>query len=96
LIASADDSKIASNNPNKTNSEKGGGLIPESMAYYGTYTVNEAEKVIMLHLEASTFPNLVGTDQKRIIISLGADELEYTNPVAMRGLQVHQVWKRAE
>jgi hypothetical protein len=32
LIASADDSKIASNNPNKTNSDEGGGLIPESMA----------------------------------------------------------------
>ena len=102
LIASADDSKIASNdkiastNPNKTNSEEGGNLIPESMAYYGTYTVNEAEKVIILHLEASTFPNLVGTDQKRIITSLTADELKYTNPAAMRGLQVYQVWKRAE
>jgi Lipocalin-like domain len=96
LIASADDSKIASNNPNKTNSEEGGGLIQKSMAYYGTYTVNEVEKVIMLHLEASTFPNLVGTDQKRIITSLAADELKYTNPAAMRGLQVHQVWKRAE
>jgi hypothetical protein len=96
LIASADDSKIASNNPNKTNSEEGGGLIPKSMAYYGTYLVNETEKVVMLHLEASTFPNLVGTDQKRIIISLTAAELRYSNPVAMRGLQVHQVWKRAE
>jgi hypothetical protein len=96
LIASADDSKIASNNPNTTNSEEGGGLIPESMAYYETYTVNEAEKVIMLHLEASTFPNLVGTDQNRIITSLTADELKYTNPAATRGLQVHQVWKRAE
>jgi hypothetical protein len=96
LIASADDSKIASNNPNKTNSEEGGGLIPESMAYYGTYTVNEAEKVVVLHLEASTFPNLVGTDQKRIVTSLAADELKYTNPAAMRGLQVDQVWKRAE
>src|ERR1700688_4185574 len=94
LIASADDSKIASNNPNpnKTNPEEGGGLIPESMAYYGTYLVNEAEKVVMLHLEASTFPNLVGTDQKRLITSLTADELKYTNPAAMRGLRVHQVW----
>jgi hypothetical protein len=94
LIASADDSKIASNNPNK--SEEGGGLIPKSMAYYGTYLVNETEKVVMLHLEASTFPNLVGTDQKRIITSLTADELRYSNPAAMHGVQVHQVWKRAE
>ena len=96
LIASADVSKIASNNPNKTNSEEGGRLIPEAVAYYGTYLVNEAEKVVMLHLEASTFPNLVGTDQKRIITSLTADELRYSNPAAMRGVQVHQVWKRGE
>src|ERR1700688_3021204 len=80
IVASADDSKIASIDPNKTNSEEGAGLIPESIAYYGTYTVNEAEKVINLHLEASTFPNLVGTDQKRIITSLTADELRYSNP----------------
>jgi hypothetical protein len=96
LIASADESKIASNNPNKANSEEGGGLIPKSMAYYGTYTVNEAEKVIMLHLDASTFPNLVGTGQKRIITSLTANELKYSNPAAMPGIQVHQVWMRAE
>jgi hypothetical protein len=97
LIASADESKIASNDPNnKTNSKEGGGLIPESIAYYGTYTVNEAEKVIMLHLDASTFPNLVGTDQKRIITSLTADELKYGTPAAMLGMQVRQVWKRAE
>jgi hypothetical protein len=96
LIASADESKIASNNPNKTNSEEDGRLISESMAYYGTYTVNEAEKVIMLHVEASTFPNLVGTDQKRIITSLTASELRYSIPAAMPGVQVHQVWKRAE
>jgi len=96
MIASADNSQIASKDPSKTNSEEVGGLIPESIAYYGAYTVNEAEKVAILHLEASTFPNLVGTDQKRTITSLTADELKYSHPAAMTGVQVHQVWKRAE
>jgi Lipocalin-like domain len=96
LVASSDNVKMASNDSSKASSEEDGRLISESMAYYGTYTVNEVEKVVMLHLEASTFPNLVGTDQKRIITSLTADELKYTNPAAVRGLQVHQVWKRAE
>ena len=96
LIASADNSKIASNDPNKETPEEVGGLIPESIAYYGTYLVSAEEKVVILHLEASTFPNLVGTDQKRIITSLTEDELKYSNPAAMRGLRVHQVWKRAE
>jgi hypothetical protein len=95
MVASADNSKIVSNDPSQTNSKQGDGMIVESIAYYGTYTVNETEKVIILHLEASTFPNLVGTDQKRTITSLTADELKYSNPAAMSGVQLHQVWKRA-
>jgi hypothetical protein len=97
MIASADNSKIASKDPSsKTNTEEVGGLIVESIAYYGTYTVNEAERVAILHLEASTFPNQTGTDQKRTITSLTADELKYSGPAAMSGVQIHQVWKRAE
>jgi hypothetical protein len=65
-------------------------------AYYGTYTVNEDVKVISLHLDASTFPNQVGTDQKRTITSLTANELKYSSPAAKSGDQVHQVWKRAQ
>jgi hypothetical protein len=59
-------------------------------------TVNEAEKVAILHIDASTFPNQVGTDQKRTITSLTAAELKYNIPAATSGVQVHQVWKRAE
>jgi hypothetical protein len=95
MVASADNYKIVSNDPSQTNSNQGDGMFVESIAYYGTYTVNETEKVIILHLEASTFPNLVGTDQKRTITSLTADELKYSNPAAMSGAQLHQVWKRA-
>jgi hypothetical protein len=96
VIASADNTKIVSYNPSKMNSEEIGGLAVESIAYYGTYTVNEAERVAILHLDASTFPNQIGTDQKRTITSLTADELKYSGPAAMPGVQVHQVWKRAE
>jgi hypothetical protein len=95
MVASADNSKIASKDPSKTNSEENG-LIVESIAYYGTYTVNEEVNVISLHLDASTFPNQVGTDQKRTINSLTTDELKYSSPAAISAVQVHQVWKRAE
>jgi Lipocalin-like domain len=97
MIASADNTKIATKDPSsKTNSEEEGGLIVESISYYGTYTVDEAEKFVLLHLEASTFPNQTGTDQKRTITSLTADELKYSTPAAMSGVQIHQVWKRTE
>ena len=97
MVASADNAKIASKDPSsKTNSQEEGGLTVESIAYYGTYTVDEAEKVVFLHLEASTFPNQIGTDRKLTITSLTADELKYSNPAAISGVQVRQVWKRAE
>ena len=95
MIASADNSKIASNDPNKKNPEEVGGLMTESIAYYGTYTVNEAENVAILHLEASTFPNLVGTDQKRTITSLTADELKY-DTVALNGDKISVGLRRAD
>jgi hypothetical protein len=95
MVASAANSQIASNGRSRTNSEEDG-LVVESIAYYGTYTVNEEVSVISLHLDASTFPNQVGTDQKRTITSLTANELKYSSPAAISGVQVHQVWKRAE
>jgi len=95
MVASAGNSQIASNGRSQTNSEEDG-LIVESIAYYGTYTINEEVTVISLHLDASTFPNQVGTDQKRIITSLTADELKYSSAAVMSGVQVHQVWNRAE
>ena len=95
MVAGADNLQIASNWRSQTKSEADG-LIVESIAYYGTYTVNEEVSVISLHLDASTFPNQVGTDQKRNITSLTANELKYSSPAAKFGDQVHQVWKRAQ
>jgi hypothetical protein len=95
MVASADNSQIASNGQGKTNSEEDG-LTVESIAYYGTYAVDEEVNVISLHLDASTFPNQIGTDQKRTVTSLTADELKYSSPAAISGVQVHQVWKRVE
>jgi Lipocalin-like domain len=95
MVASTDNSKFAAREGKETNSEEVGALIVESIAYYGTYTVNEVN-VINLHLDASTFPNQIGTDQKRTITSLTADELTYGSSAAMPGVQVHQVWSRAE
>jgi hypothetical protein len=95
MVANADNSQIASEDPSKATFAEDG-LIVESIAYYGTYTVNEEVKSISLNLDASTFPNQVGTDQKRTITSLTADELKYSSPAAVSGVQIHQVWKRVE
>ncbi len=50
-----------------------------SIAYFGTYSVSETDKTITTHIESSTFPNWIGTDQKRFF-TLSGDELKWTSP----------------
>jgi hypothetical protein len=64
------------------------------VASFGTYTVNEAEKTVITHVQGSVLPDLVGIDQKRKIISLTASELRYTNPTTVTGLAAETIWKR--
>ena len=49
------------------------------IAHFGTYTVAEADKVLVLQIERSTFPNWNGMEQRRAF-SLTGDELTYTSP----------------
>jgi hypothetical protein len=73
------------------------GLMAGSIAYYGTYSVNEVDKVITAKVEGSTFANLVGAaEQKRIITSLTADELKFVNPRTPSGDTLEFIWKRAK
>ena len=68
-----------------------------SIAYTGTYTVDENTKTIHPNVETSTFPNLVGAPNlRRIITSITADELKFTNPRTSAGLTLELVFKRAK
>jgi hypothetical protein len=53
MIASAHNSQIAARDLTRANSEEISGLIAESIAYYGTHLVDEADEVVILHLDAS-------------------------------------------
>ena len=64
------------------------------VAGFGTYTVNEADKMLITRVKGNIFPNLVGTEQKRLIMSLTADELKYTNPSTSTGMTAEATWKR--
>jgi Lipocalin-like domain len=96
MFARDDLPKIASNNRMKGTAEEHKAIWEGSIAYFGTYTVDEADKTVSLTLEASTFPNQLAAPQKRIITSLTSDELKYTNATASGGSQNHLVFKRAE
>jgi hypothetical protein len=89
--------KFASNSRDRGTPEEYKAVVQGSLAYFGTYSVNEADKVISVQIEGSTFANMIGRpDVKRIITSLTADELKFTNPAPTSGGTLELVWKRAK
>ena len=94
LFARGDLPKIAANDRAKATPEEAKALVDGAIAYSGTYTVDEPSKTITLRIEATTFPNQ-SPNQKRIITSLTADELKFTNPTATAGGRIEVTLKRA-
>ena len=86
---------LAANNRDKATAEEARAIVAGSIAYYGTYAVDEATKTIVPKVEGSTFPNMVGTDQSRVVMSITADEMRFINPKAPAGV-LEIVWKRAK
>jgi hypothetical protein len=88
--------KLASNDRKKTTPEENKALAQGVFSYFGTYSVSETHHSMTIHVEGSTFPNMNGTDSKRTITSLTANELTYTNPATLAGRRSLFVWKRAQ
>lgn len=93
----ADLPKLAANNRAQGTQDENKAVVQGSIAYFGTYSVNEVEKVVALQLEGSTFANLLGgSEQKRIVTSLSADDLKFANPRTPSGATLEVGWKRAK
>jgi Lipocalin-like domain len=90
--------KFASKDRTKGTPEENKAVVAGSFAYFGTYTINEAERTFTVHYEGTTFPNFEGVDAKRTITALTADELKYANSVSTvgQGVVVEAVWKRVK
>jgi hypothetical protein len=88
--------KIASNNPSTPTPEEAKGIVDGSIAYFGTYTVDEGSKIITVKVEVSTFANQVNADQKRTVTSISADELKMVNTTVLSGGQISYAFKRAK
>jgi hypothetical protein len=86
ILARPDLPKLASNDPMNPSPAEAKALAVGSIAYFGTYTVDEPSKTILLKIEASTLPNQLGFEGKRVINALTADELKFTNTTAVGDL----------
>jgi hypothetical protein len=88
--------KIASKDRLKTTPAEEKAVAHGVLSYFGTYTVNEADKTISYRIERSSFPNQVtGTDAKRVA-TLTGDELKLDNPGRTAGGRTVIVLRRAK
>jgi hypothetical protein len=88
--------KIAANDRAKATPEEAQSIVASSIAYYGTYAIDETTRVMSVNLAASTYANVAAIpDQKRTITLLTPDELKFDNPRTPNGMTLRTTWKRA-
>jgi hypothetical protein len=62
------------------------------IAYYGTYSVNPADRTVVHHVEASLFPNWIGSDLRRSYEFSGSQLILHAKG---QGTDNKLVWERA-
>ena len=88
--------KIAANDRAKATPEEAQSIVASTIAYYGTYSIDENTKVMLVNLAASTYANVAAIpDQKRTIALLTSEELKFDNPRTPNGMTLRTTWKRA-
>jgi len=88
--------KIAANDRAKATPEEAQSIVASSIAYYGTYSIDENTKVMSVNIAASTYANVAAIpNQKRTITLLTSDELKFDNPRTPNGMTLRTTWKRA-
>ena len=97
ITTRTDAPKYGSSDPARPSPDEALAIASGSIAYTGTYTVDEGTKTIHANIETSTFPNLVGApNQRRIVTLITDDEMKFTNPRTPAGVTLEFVWKRAK
>ena len=81
LLSRADLPKFASNNRTTGTPEENTAVVQGSVSTFGTYSL--ADKTLTIKVEHSTFPNWIGTDQKRTVTTTG-DEMKWTKCINFR------------
>ena len=96
-VVRSDLPNFASNNRMRGTPDENNSIVQGSIAYYGTYTIDEATRVITVKVEGSTFPNFTGGTQTRILSFNRDDEVTYLNPTPSHGGEPAKVtYRRAK
>ena len=92
-VMRSDRAKYASNALWQGTPEENKETADGTITYFGTYSTSEADSIITVHVEGSSFPNWNGTDQKRFV-AIAGEQLTLTVRLPA-GDVVDVIWKRA-
>jgi hypothetical protein len=95
MVMRSDLPKFAANNRMSGTPEENKAVVQGSIAYFGTYSIDEATHVLTVNVEGSTYPNFVGGTQTRIL-SFDGDEVTYFNPTPSMGGSAKVTYRRAK
>jgi hypothetical protein len=93
IVLRGDIPKFASGNRTQGTPEEMKGVAVGTLGYFGTYSLDPKGDAMTMHIEASTFANFDGQDQKRSL-SLKGDELRISNSAGASGGTAVVTWKR--
>src|SRR5438309_1829873 len=91
-VMRSDRAKYASNALWQGTADENKETADGTITYFGTYSLNEADSSIAIHVDGSSFPNWNGTDQKRFVAIAGEQLTLTVRPPA--GDVVDVIWKR--
>ena len=95
IIVRPDRPKFKVNNRQEGTPEENKAAVMGTTATFGTWSVDDASKTLIVMNEGSMFPNQVGTESKRTV-SVSGDELKVSNPSTASGMKSDTMWKRAK
>ena len=87
--------KFASGNRQKGTPEENQAIVQGSLAYSGTYSADAKDKVLVMNVDASTFPAWIGEVQKRKY-TIEGDKLQWVGIVGTGGGNLLVTLKRAK
>jgi hypothetical protein len=89
--------KFASKNRLQGTPDENKAVVQGSVSSFGTYSVNEADNTLTLQYEASSFPNLAGTQSTWSVTIAGAEvKFSTATSTAGTGAGLELVYKRAK
>jgi hypothetical protein len=95
ILVRSDVPKFKANSRLQGTAEENAAVVRGTTATFGTWTVDEASKTVIVRFVGSLFPNQIGAESKRSV-SVSGDELKMHVPVIAAGGSDDTVWRRAK